>query len=262
MKRYRIYHPLILSFFSRRLYRDVCYNWRGAGLLTLALLSLVMSASKSYELYSIILGAAPEIRHVIKKEHVSIKVKDGVASVSPDRPITIDNPYSDGPFVVVDTEGITDRLDEIDQGIYLSKDTLYVKFRRDKVEEYPLSGFKDTVVNADDIGRFLDFYVTYFFPIALLFGFGGFFFVNLVTAFGLGAIGLVFARIWKADPSFMTMLRLGCISLTPASMIESGLSVTHSFVQFQDLGAIIVSLVYMNLAVKWCYGRPAVEKSA
>ena len=35
MKRYSIFHPLILSFFSKSLYRDVGKHWRGTGLLYL-----------------------------------------------------------------------------------------------------------------------------------------------------------------------------------------------------------------------------------
>jgi hypothetical protein len=37
MKRYSIFHPLVLSFFSKSLYRDVAKNWRGTGLLYLAI---------------------------------------------------------------------------------------------------------------------------------------------------------------------------------------------------------------------------------
>src|SRR5688500_8215830 len=37
MKRYSIFHPLVLSFFSKSLYRDVGKNWRGTGLLYLLL---------------------------------------------------------------------------------------------------------------------------------------------------------------------------------------------------------------------------------
>ena len=35
MKRYSIFHPLVLSFFSKSLYRDVAKHWRGTGLLYL-----------------------------------------------------------------------------------------------------------------------------------------------------------------------------------------------------------------------------------
>ena len=38
MKRYSIFHPLVLSFFSKSLYRDVGKNWRGTGLLYLLLI--------------------------------------------------------------------------------------------------------------------------------------------------------------------------------------------------------------------------------
>ena len=37
MKRYSIFHPLVLSFFSKSLYQDVGRNWRGTGLLYLLL---------------------------------------------------------------------------------------------------------------------------------------------------------------------------------------------------------------------------------
>src|SRR4030095_1761852 len=38
MRRYSIFHPLVLSFFSKSLYRDVAKNWRGTGLLYLLLI--------------------------------------------------------------------------------------------------------------------------------------------------------------------------------------------------------------------------------
>jgi len=262
MNKYRFHHALIKSLYSKSLYLDVCKNWKGLGFSFIALIALVVSAARGYELYSVILKTAPEIRSVLKKERPVITIKSGKMTMVPDRPLVIGNPYSEGPFAVLDGSGKINWLEDMRQGIYLGPDTLYIVFRKDKVESYDLSDFDDTVIDRTSIERYLDFYTMYFYPIALFLGFGGYFFEFCVISLGMGLAGLMFARVWKAEPDYVTMVRLGCVCLSPAALLESGLALTHENLPYEDLLFLIIPLIYLNVAVRWCYGKKQTEETS
>src|SRR2546426_3324312 len=58
MRRYGILHPLLLSFFSRSLYRDVGRTWKGIGFLYLLLLLALSWVLVTIHLHRMVSGLA------------------------------------------------------------------------------------------------------------------------------------------------------------------------------------------------------------
>jgi hypothetical protein len=269
MKKFRIYHPFYMAFYSKGLYRDVCFHWPGMGFQFLGLLVFLVSLAKGLALFSIVYAASADIKAELAVNDPVITISNGVATMKPKGPIAIQHPYFGGDFILLDPGGDTDRLGEIKQGIYLASDTLYIKLAEDRdAVEYDLSEFQDMaegqseiVIDRDSIESYMDVYVVFIIPVAVTFGFMILYFIYAFTMFGMGMVGVLFAKVWKADPPYTSMLRVAAISLAPAAVLDAALSISQLHMPHMELIKIVITLVYMNMAVKWCYAADEPDES-
>src|SRR2546428_11609695 len=104
MRRYSVVHALLLSFFSRDLYRDVARNWRGAGLIYLLLLvalSTVLFLARAQ--IGIAQWARGEASQVVN-QIPPIQIRHGVVQVSGPSPLII-RASKGTTLAIIDTSG-------------------------------------------------------------------------------------------------------------------------------------------------------------
>jgi hypothetical protein len=89
MKRYRIFHIPVLAFFSKGLYTDVAFNWKGTCLGYLFLLLAVCWIPAMIELDSGLDNFVETEAPKIISQVPTITIKDGVASIDEPQPYYI-----------------------------------------------------------------------------------------------------------------------------------------------------------------------------
>ena len=103
MKRYSIFHPLVLSFFSKDLYRDVGKNWQGTGLLYLFLVLALLWIP------TVIKGHLGFTRWVdndakgLTQQIPPITITNGHASTNVPLPYIIKDPKTGESLALIDT---------------------------------------------------------------------------------------------------------------------------------------------------------------
>ncbi|MEP6820419.1 MAG: DUF1189 domain-containing protein [bacterium] len=250
MRRYSIFHPLVLSFFSKSLYRDVGKNWRGTGLLYLLLaLALVW-------IPTIISGQIGLSRWVdndskeITKQIPAITISKGQVSTDVTTPYFIKDPKTGADIAIIDTSGQYETLDNTDAKLLLTKSKLIMEKSAMETQAYDLAGVQSFHVDRSRVESWLltgkRWFVPVFYPLAVIFSF----IFRAVQILIYALIGLLFARMLNANLDYKTLMRLAAISITPVLVLDLFLEFVPLHIPMWSLIGIIIALGYLFFAVK------------
>jgi hypothetical protein len=250
MKRYSIFHPLVLSFFSKSLYRDVGKNWRGTGLLylaiILALLWIPTIIKGQLGMSAWVGGDSREIT----KQIPAITITKGQVSTDVPTPHVIKDPKTGADIAIIDTSGTYQNLDNSDAKLLLTKSKLIVRKTEKESQTYDLSGVQSFYLDHSKVEGWLALGKTWFipvlYPLALIFSF----IFRAVQILIYACVGLLFARILKANLDFKTLMRLAAIAITPVLVLNLIFEFLPGRIPWWSILGIIVALAYLFFAVK------------
>lgn len=250
MKRYSIFHPLVLSFFSKSLYRDVGKNWRGTGLLylfiILALLWIPTIIKGQLGLSAWVDGESKELT----KQIPAITITKGQVSTDVPTPHFIKDPKTGADIAIIDTTGTYQNLDNSDAKLLLTKSKLIVSRGEGRTETYELSGVQSFHIDHAKVEGWLATAKTWFipalYPLALIFSF----IFRAVQILIYAVVGLAFARMLKANLDFKTLMRLSAIAITPVLVLNLIFEFVPVRIPWWFFLGIIVALAYLFFAVK------------
>lgn len=249
MRRYSIFHPLVLSFFSKSLYRDVAKNWRGTGLLYLLLiLALVW-------LPTIIRGHLSFVRFVdndakaITQQIPAIRIANGRASTNVPEPYFIKNLKTGETLAIIDTRDNSE-AGNTSVPLVLTETKLVTNNSASQTRIYDLSSVGNFSVDQARAEGWLGIARQWFFPalypLAILFSF----IFRAIQLLIYALIGLVFARTLNANLDYKTLMRLAAIAITPVLV----LNLLFEFLPVRIPGwlvlGIVIELGYLYFAVK------------
>jgi len=250
MKRYSIFHPLVLSFFSKSLYRDVGKNWRGTGLLylfiILALFWIPTIIKGQLGLSAWVDGDSKEIT----KQIPAITITKGQVSTDVPTPHIIKDPKTGEDIAIIDTSGTYQNLDNSDAKILLTKSKLIVRKSATESQTYDISGVQSFYLDHSKMEGWLALSKTWFipvlYPLALIFSF----IFRAVQILIYAVVGLLFARILKANLDYKTLMRLSAIAITPVLVLNLILEFVPRHIPRWSLIGIAIALGYLFFAVK------------
>lgn len=249
MKRYSIFHPLVLSFFSKSLYRDVGKHWRGTGLLYLFLvLALVW-------IPTIVKGHLATSRWVdsdskeITKQIPAVTISKGQVSTDVTTPYYIKDPKTGKDIALIDTTGTYTSLENTEAKLLLTKTKLIVSKSATETQTYDLSGVQNFFVDRSRVESWLAtlkrlFPVLYL--VALLFSF----IFRAIQILIYAAIGLLFASMLHANLSYKALMRLSAIAITPVLLLNLLFEFLPLRIPYWFLLGIVMALAYLFLGVK------------
>lgn len=250
MRRYSIFHPLVLSFFSKSLYRDVGKHWRGTGLLYLLMvLALVW-------IPTIIKGHLEMSRWIdadskeITKQIPAITISNGQVSTDVTTPHFIKDPKTGADIAIIDTTGEYETLENTDAKFLLTKSKLTVSRSAGRTETYALSSVQSFYVDRSRVESWLatvrQLFVPVFYPLALIFSF----IFRAIQILIYALIGMLFARMLHANLDFKTLMRLAAISITPVLILNLLFEFVPVHIPWWSLLGIVIALAYLFFAVK------------
>jgi len=250
MKRYSIFHVPVLSFFSRSLYRDVCARWKGTGfaylLLLLAVCWIPPIVKTHKDLSSYIDNEAPKIVNQIP----DFSIVDGVASMEESQPYFIRDPETGQTIVAIDTTGtITSLADTDARGLITRTDATFKKnefetrtFTFGKIKEFTLDQAKIT----SWLATAKKFVAPALYPLALL----GSFSVRIIQVLLYAAVGILFSSWCKSKRTYVELLRLSVVALTPIIIIKTILGIAQVGVPLAGLWYFLAAMGYLFFGIK------------
>ena len=251
MKRYTVFHPLILSFFSKSLYRDVGQYWRGTGLayllLVLALLWIpsIIKVHSSFEQF---------VDHDAKKfteQLPAITISKGQVSTDVTTPYFMKDPDSGAVFMIIDTSGEYQTLDDTPAQALLTKTKFMMRKSAAETRSYDLAGIDGLSFDRTRVENWLrtgkQWFIPAGYPVFVLFSFA----FRTIQVLIYALIGMLFARMFQVSLGYKALMRLAAISITPILILNLVLEFVPVHIPLWSLLGIAIGLGYLFLAVKW-----------
>jgi hypothetical protein len=250
MKRYSIFHPLVLSFFSKSLYRDVGKQWRGTGLLYLllvvALLWIPTTIKVHLEFGRFVANDAAGITQQIP----AITITRGQVSTDAVVPHYIKDPKTGAVLVMIDTSENASESGDPAVPLVLTKTKLIMRKSARETQVYDLAGVQSFYVDRARVEGWLAvarrWFFPAFYPVAVLFSF----IFRAIQILIYALIGLGFAAMFKAKLDYKTLMRLAAISITPVLVLNLLFELISFHLPGWTLLGIVIELIYLLFAVK------------
>lgn len=251
MKRYSILHVPVWSVFSVRLYRDVCHQWKGTGfaylLLLLAVCWVPLMIKMQIGLSNFVDNEAPKIVSQIP----AITIANGKASTREPQTYFIKDPETGKTVVMIDTTGSITALGDAGGAIGLVTAT-EATFRKNAFETrmFSFQEIVDFSLDQDRITGWLTNLKRYLaigcYPFALVFSY----MTRIVQVLIYAAIGLLFARMCRSRRSYVELLRLSVVAITPSIIVKTILGVASVNIPFAGLLYFVCTLALLFFGVK------------
>ena len=252
MKRYRFFHIPALAFFSKDLYTDVAFNWKGTCLGYLFLLLAVCWIPAMIEinsgLDSFVEFQAPKITSQVP----TITIKDGTVSIDEPEPHYIYAPDSDEVLAAIDTTGQLKSLDDIDAFVLLTEDKIIYRQSPSETRTFNLTEIEEFTLDQDRITNWLNILKKLVIPVLYPMALVGSYLFRIIQVLVCAAIGMLFVSSLNAQLPYICLIRLAAVAITPAIIVKTILGAADIRLPVVWLLYIIVTLAYLYFAVKAC----------
>lgn len=256
MSQYNIFQAIYLSFFSKKLYRDVASSWGGKAFLY-AFLILALSwigsviiiqrnLSDGYTRYSA----------TFVEQFPVMTVTAGKVSTPKNKPYVIIEPNTKETVIVIDTSGQYQTLAQANTKFLITQDSIITKDGdTTKITKLPASlshTFVPSVIN-DHIKGWINYLWIIMLPGLTLLSFIGMVIKSLIY----GVIGRIFSAITDAGVSFFQCMGLYCVAATPALLVWTVLSTYNIVFPHRALTIFVLVLIYLFYGI--LANKPAKE---
>lgn len=250
MKKYSIFHPYIMSFFSKSLYRDVGQKWHGIGAFYLLVLLLVCWIPVMVMIDRNIDGFISEQAPQLVNQVPTVTIKDGKLSIDKPVPYIIRDKDSKQPVVIIDTSGQYKSLEDIDTPMLVTSTQIFMRKNTSEVREYEVSKIPDLTFGKPQVnyllGKIATWGAIFLFPFVLI----ATFIYRIIQALLYGAIGMLFSAMTSAKITYQQSLRLSIIAMTPAIILATIFNILHIGYPYELLSYFILTMIYLFFGVK------------
>lgn len=250
MKRFSIFHPLALSFFSADLYREVARRWTGLNYLYLLMLLAVLWIPSMVQLQAQLSKWVNEEAPKIVDKIPLITIKKGKASIRERVPYTIQDPETGEAVVIIDISGKTVSLEGTTARVLLMRDQVLYKKNDVETRSFDLSKIEEFELRPEMIHGWLAMVKRLFifvaYPCVLAFSLV----FRILQSLIYGAIALLFASMLKTELPYPAGVRLAVVAVTPVLIIDTLVSLAGLSVPFWWLLGIGIALGYLFFGVK------------
>ena len=256
MNEYRIWHPLWMSFYSRDLYQEVGYSWRGIGFLYLLFLVAVTWVPVMIQLQLDFTAYTADVGEKIIPQLPAIAVKGGEASIDVDMPFEIRDPQTDELLVVIDTRAANKSVGRRGARFMVTKTQLITRLSRGRTHTTDFDWIPDFEFTQEKAQRWWDgispWVAVVIYPFAVLSS--AVYRLILVLLYGVG--GLIIAKITKTELGYPALVRLSAIAITPVVILQTVVYMLEINLKMQWLISLTITLAYLLLGV-WSNAKPS-----
>lgn len=250
MKRYSILHVPVMAFFSKSLYRDVCFNWKGTGfgyLLLLLALCWIPDMVKMHQSLSVFLDQeAPKVVDQIPE----MTITAGKASIDEPQPYAVTTPDLAQALVVFDMTGQTKSLKDANTMMLITETEAIYKKSEIETRTFSFRDIKEFKLTRAMINGWLAIVKKWAAAAVYPFALAGSYVYRIVQLLLYAAIGLLFAEWCKSQRTYAQLLRLAVVAVTPCIILSTVLALTSLRLPLASLLFFLMTMGYLFFGVK------------
>ena len=244
MSQYNVLQAIGMSFYSKKLYRDVATNWGGKAFAYLLLLVALASTFITYEVQITLNQFYRNYSARLFNQIPVITVENGKLKTPEKRPYVIVEPESNNPIAIIDTSGQYTNLDNTKAAILVTEDQIITHNKNEtKIVKFSetINGTLDPEVINTTIGKFVGYSWIILFIVIVLFSYV----YRIIQALIYSLFGKLFASIGKYDLSYGQIMQIALVSITPVIVVGTILDFFIIHFPLQWLGYFILAMSYL-----------------
>jgi len=250
MKRYSLLHPLLLSFYSKDLYRDVVKNWSGIAFKYLVILIALTSVFVTIALQRGIEELVDEKVIPYARQLPMITVTNNEVSIDENVPYKIVDKKTNEVVGMIDTSGHYNSLDETSATVLVTKTKVFIRQGPNEVRTYQVNGDKNFTLTQEDVISFAEKWKSKLwmgmYPAYFIFAF----LKTVLQVFFIGGIGFIYSTVMRAKLHYKELVRIAAIAITPATLVGNFAMMAQIPIPYQASALLMASVAYMYYGVK------------
>ena len=147
MQQFNIFQAIYLSFFSKKLYRDVAQNWGGKSFLYVFVLLILVCLYYGFALQQFSKLGYEEIYAKMAPQSPIVTIKEGKLSTPENRPYVIVDPESKNNLVVIDTSGHFKTVEEAKTPVLITETEVIMQHKTNETRIYSIPKNFDGVID-------------------------------------------------------------------------------------------------------------------
>ncbi len=264
MRQFKYYQAYFCSFFSAKLYRDVCQNWKGLGFAYIFSLLLWLAIPVTFSFFFLSLKYIYDFQQVLHKVH-QIPVAGEQIQFQQPMPFYIYDQYDSKDLIaVIDTTDKT-TLEQISKTRFLirSSDVLIHQPNSHNVLTLPASALGNVVINEQNfislIAAYVGLGVLGFYVIFLIISF----LYRILQMLIYSALGYLFfkRKRWHQGLEYGAVLRLSAVAITPAVVMSCIFEAINLYTNQFRGAALWLLLFYFFLSMAYLFFAFHVNRS-
>ena len=253
MKQYNMFHIPVLSFFSGRLYHDVCRHWKGICffylLLILAICWIPTSMKASNAWQTLMDEHLPDVCVQIP----TVTITDGELSIDKPEPYIISDPDKGMPMMIIDTTGEHTSLDDSEAICLVTQTEIFVQSNPNKIEVYSLKEIDSLELNRDIVEGWLSKLTPIVKGVIYPVGLFGSFMFRLMQALFFAIVGLIIGSCIGQELPFGAYMRMAVVAMTPSMICKTvlfAIGISIPFMSLLYVLSVVGLLIYALKATK------------
>ncbi len=249
-RRYGLFHPYALAFFSRAFYADVATHWRGLAFVHLLLVLLLAATAYTLHFQGLIDAFVSEQAPAIIAQVPQIMITDGTVHVAVAEPYTIHEPDSGRIFAVIDTTGEITSLRQTNALLLLTASRLAVRLGPEDIRIIDLSPIAALQIDQAAVSQWLADIQAWspfiLFPLALGFSF----IFRSIQALLYGGLGVALAALQKTPIAYGAAVSVAIMAMTPVLLLDAGLMIAHIYLPLWGLLGFLLAVGYLVFGIR------------
>ena len=248
-----MFHIPSLSFYSGDLYWDVCHKWRGRGFLYLFLLLAVCWIPRAIMIQSDIAAFVEIKAPPIVEQIPPITFFGGEASMDVNQPYFILDPKSQKTLAIIDTTGEITSLAEQEALCLVTKNELIMRGLNQSTNTLSFEKYYaniDFTLDRYEITQTLEglrrMTGVLLYPVALFCSY----FSRVIQVLLYALIGLQFTRRLESQFSYVSLLRLSVVAMTPAIIVKTMLGVADIQIPLPGVCYFLAAMCCLFFGIK------------
>lgn len=252
MRRFSNPVAIVLSFYSKDLYRDVARNWLGAGIVYLLMMTLLSVVPPLVKMQTKLTRFAREQAGPLLDQTPPVVVRDGHVSSPVEQPYFMRS-TNGRPVVILDTTGRITTLDSTEAQVLVTATRLMIRKSRGAMPEtrvFELMRVQHFELDRAKATRWMQQVVKWFALALSPIVFVGVFVFRLCQVLLLAALGLSLASQLRTRLGFAALMRLAVVAFTPTFVLDTLRGTAGVHVTLWWLLSLVIALVYMIFAIQ------------
>lgn len=249
MSQYGIFRAIFMSFYSRKLYKDVATNWGGKAFLYLLILVMLSWIVLTFKIQSSLSTFYTEQSNAYVNQIPVMTIKDGHVITPENRPYPIVDPKSHEVIAMIDTSGQYTTLEQAKTDFLITETKMISHSKENEIRIYNVpTSYSGDIIPQEINGALKKFIGFLWIPI----------FISLVIMTYLyrilqsliyGLLGMMFTKMQGARLVYTQLVQIAMIALTPAIVIATILDSCQVSLPFQLLMYFILEMAYLIFGI-------------